>query len=68
MAGLALVDEFAGVFDLLRRQFALASEFHAPALCGFHSGARSVIRLRSYSRKADDFLHGFVRLLCRRVL
>ena len=40
VAGLALVDEFAGVFDLLGRQFALASEFHSPALRGFHSGPR----------------------------
>ena len=39
LAGLAVVDECAGVFDLLRRQFALTSEFHAAALRGFHSGA-----------------------------
>ena len=40
MAGLAVViNEFAGVFDLLRRQFRLASEFHLSALRGLHSGA-----------------------------
>jgi putative oxidoreductase len=40
MAGLAVViNEFAGVFDLLRRQFRLASEFHPSALRGLHSGA-----------------------------
>lgn len=33
------VDRFAGVFDLLRRQFGLAPKFHASALRGLHSGA-----------------------------
>jgi hypothetical protein len=49
MAGLAFVDEFAGVFDLFRRQLPLASEFHAsPLRCPFTPvRVRSPIRLRS---------------------
>jgi hypothetical protein len=39
VAGLSVVDEFAGMRDLLRREFPLASEFHASALCGLHPGA-----------------------------
>ena len=40
-AALSGVDQLPGVADLLRGQFRLAPEFHAPALRGLHSGAGS---------------------------
>src|ERR1022692_1871643 len=38
-AAFAVIDQLPGVGFLLRRQFRLASEFHAPAFRGLHSGA-----------------------------
>ena len=36
---LALVDQLPSVGDLLRGQFRLTAEFHAPELRGLHPGA-----------------------------
>src|SRR6516165_11714678 len=61
----AFVDEFAGVFQLFWREFALAPEFPAPALRGSYSGAgafadKAALKL---GQQANHLPHGAA---CRR--
>jgi len=44
----AFLNQFAGMVEVLRGEFALASEFHASAFGGLHSGAGASTVKRLY--------------------
>src|ERR1022692_741760 len=60
LAALAVVDQLAGVVDLLRRQLRLSPEFHATALRGSDAGAGALADKASlqFRQDTDHLPHG----------